>query len=80
MVYDHRIHSKHSDNVGDMMASVSYTFSTFFCLPCSLSGESKVGYGIGWGEEEMMKALGSFFIFEKKIEYANLLGLYIYSN
>lgn len=80
MLYEIGIHSKHSDNVGEMTASFWYTISTFFCLPSSLSGTSRIGYGIGWGEEEMLKVIGSNFKFEKKFDLIKLQSLYIYSN
>ena len=38
-------------NVGDRKAPKLCVFSTFVCLPCSMSAEPAIGHDMGWGME-----------------------------
>jgi hypothetical protein len=48
---DPAFHSDQKRNVGDPRALMLYVFSTCCCQPCSMSAESAVGHGVGWGME-----------------------------
>lgn len=50
-------HSNPVDNAGDMTAAMYYSLSMFACLPSTLSAGGCVGYGAGWGREEIEKAI-----------------------
>lgn len=54
---DPAFHSDHKMNVGNPRAPMLYTFSTFVCLPCSMSAEPAVGHGVGWGMENKIAFL-----------------------
>ena len=56
---DPAFHSDQSMNVGDPKAPMLYVFSTFCCLPCSMSAEPAVGHGVGWGMENKVAFLKS---------------------
>ena len=46
-------------NVVDLKAPILYVFSTCCCLPCIMSAEPAVGYGVGWGMENKVAFLKS---------------------
>jgi ubiquinone/menaquinone biosynthesis C-methylase UbiE len=54
---DPAFHSDQKMNVGDPNAPMLYVFSTFICLPCSMSAEPAVGHGVGWGMENRVAFL-----------------------
>lgn len=54
---DPAFHSDQKMNVGNPNASMHYVFSTFICLPCSMSAEPAVGHGVGWGIENRVAFL-----------------------
>ena len=80
IIFEARPHSSHGGNAGDMLAARLFTISTFFCLPCSLSGDPRSGIGRCWGEEELMKTIGEYFSFVAKCDLPGLQGLYFYSS
>ncbi|XP_071140396.1 S-adenosylmethionine-dependent methyltransferase Rv2258c-like isoform X1 [Mytilus edulis] len=58
-VIDPCVHSDHKMNQGNQTAAMLYVFSTFLCLPCSMSREPAVGNGVGWGVENRAEFLKS---------------------
>ncbi|CAC5383474.1 unnamed protein product [Mytilus coruscus] len=53
------VDSDHKMNQGNLTAAMLYVFSTFICLPCSMSREPAVANGIGWGVQNRAEFLKS---------------------
>ncbi|XP_071945482.1 S-adenosylmethionine-dependent methyltransferase Rv2258c-like isoform X2 [Antedon mediterranea] len=68
LIADVNMHSKHSGNVNNHVASMEYGFSEVHCMPASLSFDDGWGLGAGWGVEYATQFIESCGFEVKMIE------------